>query len=223
MALSFNCGQYEQGFDSRRLQNWELRNRHRRRPLTKSGFTQIISNDRGHLLPSQPRPARSPWGTFVGTWDLPKKLPGNKQTDPTARSAQAHMRCTGEKAEADEVIYGKTKMRRAKAGQPLQAMPHFTSDPEQHIPSGGRSGAENHIIKGTPQQRFSPVTRLSPNIAAAHPPLDMSNTNQNAPIQEQIDSELLAPGPAPLRPLSGHSLPKTPQACTPLPPISSCQ
>ena len=69
--------QYEQSFDSRRLQNWELRNKHRRRPLTKSGFTQIISNDRGHLLPSQPRSARSPWGTFVGTWDLPKKLPGN--------------------------------------------------------------------------------------------------------------------------------------------------
>ena len=49
-------------------------------------------------------------------------LTGNKQTDPTARSALAHVRCTSEKAEADEIIYGKTKMRRAKAGQPLQVL-----------------------------------------------------------------------------------------------------
>ena len=58
------------------MQNWENRNYHRQRPLTKTGYTQIISNNRGHLLPSIPRSARSPWGTFVGTWDLPKKLPG---------------------------------------------------------------------------------------------------------------------------------------------------
>lgn len=45
---------------------------------------------------------------------------GNKQTDPMARSADAHFRNKDMKAEADEVIYGKNKMRRAKAGQPLE-------------------------------------------------------------------------------------------------------
>ena len=44
---------------------------------------------------------------------------GNKQLDPTARSADAHFRQMSAKMEADEVISGKSKHRRPKAGQPI--------------------------------------------------------------------------------------------------------
>ena len=45
-------------------------------PLPRDGFSNIHANDRGHLLPNVPRRRESPWGTFVGTWDMPTKIPG---------------------------------------------------------------------------------------------------------------------------------------------------
>ncbi|XP_010614890.1 protein Flattop isoform X2 [Fukomys damarensis] len=39
------------------------------------GYTQIIANERGHLLPSVPRSKASPWGSFMGTWQMPLKIP----------------------------------------------------------------------------------------------------------------------------------------------------
>ena len=40
------------------------------RPGARKGHTQIVTNDRGHLLPGVPRSKESPWGTFKGTWDM---------------------------------------------------------------------------------------------------------------------------------------------------------
>ena len=45
-------------------------------PNTLNGFTTIIGNDRGHLLPGVNRSNGNPWGDFVGTWDLPHKISG---------------------------------------------------------------------------------------------------------------------------------------------------
>ena len=67
-------------------------------------------------------------------------------------------------------------------------MPHHCPTPPQNALSGGRSGAENPIVKGTPPQRATPITHLSPHMDGAHPPLDLSNTNQQAPVQEQVTS-----------------------------------
>ncbi|XP_069807517.1 protein Flattop isoform X2 [Dendropsophus ebraccatus] len=61
------------------------------RPSTHDGFTQFISNDRGHLLPGVPRSKTSPWGTFIGTWDMPSKIPPAK-VNLTSRSADASRR-----------------------------------------------------------------------------------------------------------------------------------
>ncbi|XP_027946754.1 protein Flattop [Eumetopias jubatus] len=44
------------------------------------GYTQIIVNDRGHLLPSVPRSKASPWGSFMGTWQMPLKIPPARVT-----------------------------------------------------------------------------------------------------------------------------------------------
>uniref|UniRef100_A0A8B9T1I0 Protein Flattop n=1 Tax=Anas platyrhynchos TaxID=8839 RepID=A0A8B9T1I0_ANAPL len=70
--------QYEDAFSAARLQNWE-------RPTPRDGSTQILVNDRGHLLPSVPRSQASPWGSFLGTWDMPSRIPPAK-LNLTARS-----------------------------------------------------------------------------------------------------------------------------------------
>ena len=63
---------------------------HVQRPSCYEGFTQVVANDQGHLLQGVPRSTENPWGNFVGTWDLPLKIPGNVTTfmarsDPAAR------------------------------------------------------------------------------------------------------------------------------------------
>nr|XP_025967325.1 protein Flattop [Dromaius novaehollandiae] len=62
-------------------------------PLPRDGYTQIIADDRGHLLPSVPRSKASPWGTFLGTWDMPLKIPPARLT-LTSRSAAAASQLT---------------------------------------------------------------------------------------------------------------------------------
>ena len=70
------------------------------RPSTLEGFTQPISNDRGHILPGIPRSSKSPWGEFVGTWDM-KKAPLRTKTMKTtamSTSVQKAAEVTEEKA-----------------------------------------------------------------------------------------------------------------------------
>ena len=42
-------------------------------PSMRSGRTQIISNEGGHLVPGVPRCSASPWGSFLGTWQMERK------------------------------------------------------------------------------------------------------------------------------------------------------
>ncbi|KAK2518237.1 hypothetical protein Q9233_012748 [Columba guinea] len=63
------------------------------RPTLQDGPTQIIANDRGHLLPTVPRSQVSPWGTFVGTWEMPPRIPPARLS-LTSRSAAAAARLT---------------------------------------------------------------------------------------------------------------------------------
>lgn len=49
-------------------------------PRTLSGTTTFIANERGHLMDGVPRSRRNPWGSFVGTWDLPRRIPGECPT-----------------------------------------------------------------------------------------------------------------------------------------------
>ncbi|XP_071583376.1 protein Flattop isoform X2 [Heliangelus exortis] len=64
MAARHGAGQYEDAFSPRRLQIWGV---------------------------TKPGPQASPWGTFVGTWDMPPRIPPPK-LDLTARSAPAATR-----------------------------------------------------------------------------------------------------------------------------------
>lgn len=171
MALHFSCNQYQQAFDPRRLQNWNVPHKYRKHPVAYEGFTKIIASDRGHLLPAVPRSTRSPWGTFVGTWDLPRQIPGNKLTDPTARRTEEYYKNLERRSSGQAVILGRLKVRRAQAGAYEDI-----AQPTEEIRSEARSqrsGAANPLAK--PQDLG---TESSTQIAASgvQPPKAMSPT-----------------------------------------------
>lgn len=59
------------------------------RPSLLEGFTQPISNDRGHILPGIPRSSKSPWGEFVGTWDMTRPPLKTKTMETNAKASNA--------------------------------------------------------------------------------------------------------------------------------------
>ncbi|XP_054662100.1 protein Flattop isoform X2 [Grus americana] len=93
MAARYGAGQYEDAFSPHRLQNWSVPRTGRQRPSLLEGSTLIIADDRGHLLPAVPRSQASPWGRFVGTWEMPPRIPPAR-LDLTSRSAAAAARLT---------------------------------------------------------------------------------------------------------------------------------
>ena len=50
------------------------------RPRELQGYTTTIVNDDGHLRPQFRRSKTGSLSTFVGTWDLPRRLPGISAT-----------------------------------------------------------------------------------------------------------------------------------------------
>ncbi|XP_032948908.1 protein Flattop isoform X2 [Rhinolophus ferrumequinum] len=86
MATNYSANQYEKAFSPRFLQNWSPAKPTKQGISSHEGYTQIIANDRGHLLPSVPRSKANPWGSFMGTWQMPLKVPPARAT-LTARTA----------------------------------------------------------------------------------------------------------------------------------------
>uniref|UniRef100_A0A8C3WTJ7 Protein Flattop n=1 Tax=Catagonus wagneri TaxID=51154 RepID=A0A8C3WTJ7_9CETA len=89
MATNYSANQYEKAFSPRYLQNWSLAKPTKQRISSHEGYTQIIANDRGHLLPSVPRSKASPWGSFMGTWEMPLKIPPARVTLTSRTAADA--------------------------------------------------------------------------------------------------------------------------------------
>ncbi|XP_049737013.1 protein Flattop [Elephas maximus indicus] len=80
MATNYSANQYEKAFSPKYLQNWSPAKPTKQSISSHEGYTQIIANDRGHLLPSVPRSKASPWGSFMGTWQMPLKIPPARVT-----------------------------------------------------------------------------------------------------------------------------------------------
>ncbi|XP_075032330.1 protein Flattop isoform X2 [Calonectris borealis] len=91
MAARYGAGQYEDAFSPHRLQNWSVPRPGRQHPSLREGSTPIVADDQGHLLPAVPRSQASPWGRFVGTWEMPPRIPPAR-LDLTSRSAAATAR-----------------------------------------------------------------------------------------------------------------------------------
>ncbi|XP_066062622.1 protein Flattop [Chamaea fasciata] len=81
------AGQYEDAFSPPRMQCWTVPRPPRKLPTPRPP-TAFIADDRGHLLPHAPRSQVSPWGTFLGTWDMPARIPP-AWVDVSAREPRA--------------------------------------------------------------------------------------------------------------------------------------
>lgn len=86
MSKHFSANQYEGAFKSSHLQNWQVpKSRIEQRPQKYEGYSVFLSDDRGYLLNNATRSKESPWGSFIGTWDMPTKIPGNNILNATSR------------------------------------------------------------------------------------------------------------------------------------------
>ncbi|CAH8500718.1 unnamed protein product [Dicrocoelium dendriticum] len=90
MSKNYSANQHEHAFFPHRLQQYGPAKEIAQHPKAKAYTTTIIANDQGHLLPGQKtKPGDCPWGSYVGTWDLPCHLYGNAIDNPCARSKEA--------------------------------------------------------------------------------------------------------------------------------------
>ncbi|XP_009463241.1 PREDICTED: UPF0740 protein C1orf192 homolog [Nipponia nippon] len=140
-----------------RREQWGAQSRqHHRdpRPLLREGSTPIVADNRGHLLPTVPRSQASPWGRFVGTWEMPPRIPPAR-LDLTSRSATAAARLI-------DWIHQPTALTRACNGLRTE----ITGKP-QELQSDVRPAKE-------PSQRSSQASSegIQPARASPGPPLE---------------------------------------------------
>ncbi|XP_052246500.1 protein Flattop homolog isoform X2 [Dreissena polymorpha] len=211
MALHFSANQYERNFKPTLLQNWEVPRRYRERPRAFVGFTQIIANDKGHLMQGVKRSRESPWGTFVGTWDLPLKIPGNNMTNSTARTENAVLRLDRIKTDGDIVLGG--KLKQCKVPSPLPVKADIDADKTLSPKAAGattelrasgtgmRSGAQAPLPKSSVELPASPginAKPVTPNIDWPRPASQGSRAKSASPKMAAIKSPLPAiPSPKP--------------------------
>ncbi|CAG9860135.1 unnamed protein product [Phyllotreta striolata] len=76
MDLKFvkKYSKYESSFKPKVLGNWQVPKLNISRPKSKKGNTKAIADERGHLLPNIKRSNGNPWGNYIDTWHLPKKI-----------------------------------------------------------------------------------------------------------------------------------------------------
>ncbi|XP_065510063.1 protein Flattop [Caloenas nicobarica] len=132
----FGAGQYEDAFTPHRLQNWNVPRPSRQRPPLQGGPTQIIANDRGHLLPAVPRSQVSPWGTFVGTWEMPPRIPPARLS-LTSRSAAAATRLTAWTRQPTALSRACNGVRTEITGKPEEPRPDTQTTREPSPRSDG--------------------------------------------------------------------------------------
>ncbi|UJR35649.1 hypothetical protein I4U23_028399 [Adineta vaga] len=80
MSRNYSASQYEKSFTPKRLQMYQVpkdpQPGTRARGSTSVNGNSFVADNQGHLLAGVERSKRSPFGEFVGTWDLPKRIPG---------------------------------------------------------------------------------------------------------------------------------------------------
>lgn len=76
MSKYFSAGQYDQEFAPKRLQMYQVpKYLASKEPKLNKSIT-FIANERGHIQDGIQRGESNPFGDFVGTWDMPKTIPG---------------------------------------------------------------------------------------------------------------------------------------------------
>lgn len=196
MSLHFSANQYERNFKPTLLQNWEVPRQYREKMIQKGmrdcrprafvGFTQIIASDKGHLLPGVKRSRESPWGTFIGTWDMPLHIPGNCMTNTTARTENAVLRLQRLKTDGDIVLKGRLKQCKVPSPLPVKA----DKDADKTLPvkavqsqtqlatAGSANGLRSGAICPEPKSSFT---------VPASPGMVLPDTTCNKPATPNID------------------------------------
>jgi len=176
MATNFRANQYENAFKGFKLGNWESPSHYREAPRKLEGHTQIIADNKGHLSAGVHRSRENPWGNFVGTWDMPKHIPGNCTRVATARSSYARERLDHETEQAGYTIVGKKKNDLRCSHK---AMGHPKAMLEE-AKTGLRSGAN------------SPGNKL---LAAENDPVVEQDPGPRTPIRSPLPHENREPTP----------------------------
>ncbi|XP_067425576.1 protein Flattop isoform X2 [Emydura macquarii macquarii] len=117
MATNYSAGQYEDAFIAQNLQNW--------------------------TLPKLSKEA-SPWGTFMGTWDMPLKIPPVK-LNLTSRSAAAASRLTDWIHKSTALTSACNGLRPQITGKPREPESHTQTTKE---PSSKNSRASSRGPQG---------------------------------------------------------------------------
>jgi len=188
MSTNFTANQYENAFKGVKLANWQVPNQYKEHPRSLSGHTRTIANDRGHLETGVPRSRENPWGNFVGTWDLPKQIPGNCTRVTTARTTYAQQHLEEATHYAQHTLSGKKKndMRNSyKAmGNPKAML--------QEAQTGHRSGAANPGSKMLAPES-DPVVHQNPGPRTPiRSPLPQENREPTPPAQTPQHADYLA-------------------------------
>ncbi|XP_075764161.1 protein Flattop isoform X1 [Pelodiscus sinensis] len=163
---------YEDAFTARNLQNWTLPKIYKERPSAREGYTQFIANERGHLLPSVPRSKASPWGTFMGTWEMPLKIPPAK-LNLTSRSAAAASRLTNWIHKSTTLTNACNGLRPQITGKPQEPESHMQTTKE---PSNKNSRASS---RGSQHPRSS----------AKMPPEEEAYHKESAPLKVPLSRQ----------------------------------
>ncbi|KAJ6657008.1 hypothetical protein lerEdw1_003009 [Lerista edwardsae] len=227
MCTSHFVLQYEDAYIPRNLQNWSLPRVTKEYPTAREGYTQFIANDRGHLLPSVPRSKDSPWGTYLGTWDMPLKIPPAK-VNLTSRSvaAAAHITEWIKKSTAlNTACNGLTTEVTGAPSDPKEAPPkrtHPTTKGSQHPASAAKMPAQEEIHHQGAAMPKGPLSRqpgsidirmkegASPEVQAPQP-LDAKELNSRCASETPLSRQ---PGSMDVR-LKDAATPKLPALSRP--------
>lgn len=72
----FSAGQYDQEFAPQRLQMYQVPKYVSSKEPKLAKSKTFIADEKGHLAEGVRRGHSNPFGDFVGTWDMPKTIPG---------------------------------------------------------------------------------------------------------------------------------------------------
>ncbi|XP_058165990.1 protein Flattop [Dasypus novemcinctus] len=194
MATNYSANQYEKAFSPKYLQNWSPAKPTKESISSHEGYTQIIANDRGHLLPSVPRSKANPWGSFMGTWQMPLKIPPARVTLTSRTTAGA--------ASLTKWIQKNPDLLKASNGlhPEILGKPH---DPDNQKKLGKKSATKTvqqapspTLIPNSPAKTLSsPDAPQSAHPSAGHTPGPQSLTNspKSPPGSPCVQENLVGP------------------------------
>ncbi|KAM5201716.1 protein Flattop isoform 2-T5 [Hipposideros larvatus] len=146
------------------LQNWSPAKPTKQSISSHEGYTQIIANDRGHLLPSVPRSKASPWGSFMGTWQMPLKVPPARVT-LTARTAAGAASLTKWIQENPDLLKASNGLRPEITGKP-----HGPDSPKRPKKLVQLAPSPAILLSSPGSNLNSPDQRRSSHPSAGHTP-----------------------------------------------------